>query len=278
MARTLALLFLASLIGGAMPAAAETVNCTAITTLPAAIWSPGIYCLTGDLNTSMTSGAAIYINASSVTLDLNGHKLGGLGAGPTTQAVGIYATDRKNITIRNGSIRGFYFGIYVSDNGHSSGNLVEQIRADGNTHTALFVVGTGSIVRNNQVVNTGGSTANPAHPFGVQAAGAGIRVLENDIIDTSGTGSNTGSFGVDVDFASGGVVRGNRISNTTRDPSGTSYGIFVNGSANVFVVDNVIENTTDGVYYNNSSGKYRDNLTSAVDTPYTNGTDAGNNQ
>jgi hypothetical protein len=38
----------------AVPAFAETVNCTSITTLPYTISVQGVYCLTGDLVTGIT--------------------------------------------------------------------------------------------------------------------------------------------------------------------------------------------------------------------------------
>src|SRR5450756_2016927 len=86
------------------PAQAETVNCTAITALPAVITVQGIYCFTGDLTTAMTIGSAIDIQTNNVVLDLNGFKLGGLAAGPGTLASGIFANNRQNITIRNGTV------------------------------------------------------------------------------------------------------------------------------------------------------------------------------
>ena len=95
---SLTLLMLATV--WALPARAETIDCTALTSLPTVITTQGIYCLTGNLSTSMTTGEAITINTNNVTIDLNGYKLGGLGAGDGTQTNGIYAYQRKNITIK----------------------------------------------------------------------------------------------------------------------------------------------------------------------------------
>ena len=75
-------------------AQAETTECTVITSLPYTISTQGIYCLKGNLATSMTSGNAIEINTNNVVIDLNGYKLGGLGAGPGTTARGIHAYQR----------------------------------------------------------------------------------------------------------------------------------------------------------------------------------------
>ena len=96
------LLVLLALAPGAAPARAETVNCTPITALPAIITVQGIYCFTGNLSTAITSGSAIDIQTNNVVLDLNGFKLGGLGAGLGTNAVGIHALDRQNPPSRTG--------------------------------------------------------------------------------------------------------------------------------------------------------------------------------
>ena len=153
---------------------AETVNCTPITALPAVITVQGIYCFKGDLTTAMTSGNAIDIQTNNVVLDLNGFKLGGLAAGLGTSAVGIHADNRQNITIKNGTVRGFFQGILLGGGGPSQGHVVEDIRADQNTLEGIQVQGAGNIVRNNQVVATGGSTF-----FGPNANALGIVVSDS---------------------------------------------------------------------------------------------------
>ena len=115
------LLVLFALVVSAIPTQAETVNCIAITSLPAVITVQGIHCFTGDLSTAQTSGNAIDIQTNNVVLDLNGFKLGGLAAGTGTHATGIHALNRQNITIKNGTIRGFSTGITLSNNGASQG-------------------------------------------------------------------------------------------------------------------------------------------------------------
>jgi hypothetical protein len=104
------LLVMLALALGAAPAQAETVNCTAITTVPFVITTQGIYCFIGDVVTAITSGNAIDIQTNNVVVDLNGWKLGGLAAGLGATALGINALDRQNITIMNGTIRGFFRG------------------------------------------------------------------------------------------------------------------------------------------------------------------------
>ena len=165
-------------------ASAETINCTPISSLtpdtPApdlryTITTQGIYCLTEDLTSSMGSGNLIEIQTNNVVIDLNGHKIGGLSAGQATLTNGIYALQRQNITVRNGTIRGFYRGIFLDDSSPftaSQGHVVEGVRADQNTFVGLDIKGRGSLVQNNQVVATGGTTANgtDSNVFGIFVA------------------------------------------------------------------------------------------------------------
>src|SRR5262245_36639293 len=113
------------------PVAAETTACTPITTLPFTITVQGIYCLTTDLAIG-GGGGGITIATNNVVLDLNGHKIGGLASGPATFATGIFASAKQNITIRNGTVRGFAFGILLGDSppyATSQGHMVTNVRA-----------------------------------------------------------------------------------------------------------------------------------------------------
>lgn len=93
------------------PARAETTLCTPITSLPTAITIQGSYCLTQEFSVNLATGNAIEIQTNNVVIDLNGHKIGNLAAGKGTLAEGIVASGRQNITIRNGTIRGFRHAI-----------------------------------------------------------------------------------------------------------------------------------------------------------------------
>ena len=135
--------------------------------------------------------------------------------------------------------------------GASQGHVVEDIRADQNTWIGFQIDGSGNIVRNNQVVATGGTTCCGANvgAYGILVAGAGSRVLNNDVI------------------------------HTVKQGGGTAYAIFLLGATGGLVVNNRITEADRGIYYPGSStGKYRDNLTFGVTTPFSGtGTDAGNN-
>ncbi len=254
---------------------AETTNCTAITSLPYTVTTQGVYCFTDNLSTSISSGYAIAIYANNVTIDMNGYKLGGLAAGAGTLADGIYASKRKNITIRNGTIRGFFRGISLTGEfpfTTSQGHVIQDILADQNTYIGFALQGRGMTIRNNRVVSTGGSTmVSGAH--GIQVGGPGNNIIDNQVSTTTATG-NGGAFGIYPGSADYAMVKDNRVSDTS-SPSGTSRGIYVAFSNDVIVRDNMISMAGHGVYYFNSTGLYGGNYTSGVTSPFTGGTAAG---
>jgi hypothetical protein len=231
---------------GTAVAEAETFQCTQVSSLPWTITTQGLHCFKWDLATSQASGAAITIAANNVTLDLNGYKLGGLAAGPASTAIGIRAVDRQNVTIRNGTVRGFAFGIELASTGGpalSQGHVVEDVLADQNLIAGIRAQGRGVVVRRNRVVATGGS-AQGGVPVGILVVGEGGRVLDNELV---GNGEEN-SVGVDLFDASDALALRNRISG--------------------FAI---------GIDFGPGSGKYRSNTTVGVGTPYLGGTNAGDN-
>lgn len=260
------------------PTQAETINCTAIISLPYTIATQGAYCLTGHLSTSMASGNAITINANNVVLDLNGFKLGGQAAGLGTTANGIYAYQRQNITIRNGTVRGFYRGIHLSDTtpyNTSQGHVIEDIRVDQNTFMGISAYGSGNMIRNNQLVATGGTTTSAnAYAYGIGTVGAATQVLNNLVTEVTAQGTGE-AYGIEMYNASNSVVAGNRVSNIA-SLSGGTIGIFLNSGTNLAVRDNIVTTVLNGIYFNPGvTGTYMGNLVRSTSSPYTGGTAAG---
>ncbi len=225
---------------------AETINCTEITTLPAIITVQGIYCFTADRTTSMTSGNAIEIQTNNVTIDFNHFKLGGLAAGAGTSARGVYAQDRKNITLRNANIRGFYFGVYLDDtstgNKDSGGHIIEDSRLDGNLYKSIELQGAGNIVRRNQILNTGGSTG-VTSALGIVNTGPGAEIIDNHVHNTFS--STAPAAGIALSHNSDAVlVLRNRVSETTSTGGGFTFGIFHDLGSRVLIQDNQIVNAS----------------------------------
>jgi hypothetical protein len=249
--------------------------CRPIVSLPYTITMQGLYCLIRNLSTAIHGGAAITVNSDFVVLDLKGFKVGGGAAGPGTQASGVYARNRKNITIKNGNIRGFLRGIFLEDDSGtytaSQGHVIRRVRLDENTWSGMEVHGRGNTIRDNQVATTGGSTIF-GNAFGIQTFGAGARILNNDVTDTiASTGS---AFAIRTIADGATVIERNRIANSA---PGDSTGIWAHG-LQVLIVGNRVSGTASGIVMLDNSAKYRDNLTAGVAAPYTGGTDAGNNQ
>jgi len=271
-----------------LPAQAETVDCIPITSVPYTVTTQGIYCLTGNLATSMTSGYAIDIETNNVTLDLNGYKLGGLAAGLGTAAYGIHAgtsPGKENITIKNGTIRGFRYGIVIS----GSGAVVQDIRADGNTEYGIWVAnGTGALIQRNVVINTGGSTiSSTGNAYGIFSAVQNSKVMDNLVSRLMPTGAGN-AYGIALTGGGGdgSVVDGNIVSEISKPAGGgASYGIYVAGvnlsgtifrSEDIAVTNNKVAFMNYGIYYNTyASGIYANNLAMRCDTPFTGGTGAG---
>ena len=187
----LAALALAASACTALPASAaesfDSCDGRFIDSLPATISTPGVWCLRHDVSTAIGAGAAIQVTANNVTLDCNGFRLGGLAAGSATTAIGIFAVNRYNTTVRNCSIRGFAFGTWFWS---GAGHAIVDSRFDQNTHVAILAKGAGLSILRNRIVDTGGSTAEnlygSASATGINADGDG-EVAHNTVLDTVAT-------------------------------------------------------------------------------------------
>ena len=263
------LILLASLCSPATQAAESYDNCTGfITSLPATITTQGTWCMKQDLSTAIGSGNAITVNTNNVTIDCNGYKLGGLAAGVSTNADGIFSQDRFNITVRHCAIRGFFAGVnlYGSAGG---GHLVEDNRFDSNTFLGLQVQGSGSVVRRNLVFSTGLTT---------QAAYAmAILVVDSDdvtdnTVSTVLTGATSGdSYGIVVGSPAADVrITGNRIHGLTPNGSGVAIGILNQAPGHSTIRGNDIVGNgsvgSTGVDCASAGSQARDNIIDGFDT------------
>ena len=271
---------------GSRPAAAQVQTCQNTISLPGSqtstytISAQGVYCLMTDVTVSagFTPTYAIEITANNVVLDLNGHKVGGGNLDQASSKIGIYASQRKNITIRNGMVRGFGIGIHLSDSTSTTsfGHRVEGVRAEENWRGGIWVEGQGSVVRGNHVLLTGNSQYSGV---GILASASGVRVVDNDVIDTLGIDSNAAqTHGIYLARAPGAVVEGNRVGNQTMLLNDSSGIYLTESSTNVLVVDNRLIGWPSGVSVGYaSSARCRDNLFADVTNLLNSCTDVANN-
>jgi len=219
-------------------------NCTGfIRSLPATITTQGTWCLDSDLATNITTGNAITIATNNVTLDCNHFKIGGLAAGPGTTAIGVLALSRLNTTVRNCNIRGFFRGISLVGGGH----LIEDSSLDGITQFGIIVDGAGSTIRNNRVIDTGRSTANPGSTYGIFAAN-GVDVINNTVNGVAPVDTADGNaYGIFTSLNGEGSVSGNRIRGLAPAGTGAARGIWTNNSARTVVFENIVQGPGPGV-------------------------------
>ncbi len=226
-----------AIAGWMQPSAAETIECNEIDSIPAVISTQGVYCLKHHVSGSLASGNAITINTNNVTIDCNEFKIGNLAAGPGTQATGISAVEKINVTVRNCGIRGFQTGVSLL-NGEAR---VEDNRFDGNTRTAILVTGSGSAIRRNEVIDTGGGTASGVTQIeGIRASG-GMDVIDNTISGVVATSGSTGNvYGILLQNMDAGTVKGNRVRELVPAGSGFRRGIWVDSGNRVSVKSNTV--------------------------------------
>ncbi len=261
---------------GAAPAHAAPGGCTVITYLPYSITQPGCYCLAENMTVALGSGKAITINADNVVIDLDGYTIDNRSAGASTSAIGIYAVQRENITVRNGTLRGFYHGVSLAAESSTtvSGLIVERMLIAESPEIGIRLYNaSGGVVRDNTILNS--SPVIPGHAgVGILASGPNLWIHDNTVVGTSTRGRGMDS-GIQVGRAPNSVVERNKVGNNRLFEG--SRGIAVVESDNVIVAGNRIAGVSYGLEYSSSTGKYRENITSGVATPYAGGTDAGNN-
>jgi hypothetical protein len=119
------------------------------------ICQSGSYRLSGNLTVSNVNTTGILITANDVTLDLNGFTISGpvtctptfpVQCTATGRGRGVSGTSGKNITVRNGTVRGMGAqGIVLDSNPTTHSMLVEDVHVESNAAAvpgvAIFVRG-----------------------------------------------------------------------------------------------------------------------------------------
>jgi len=128
---------------------AQGVTATPITALPFTITTSGNYYLPTNLTTSLPAGAAITIIASQVVLDLNGRTLSS-SAGTSLANFGVLVANQQDVTIQNGDIDNFAYGVFLSPNSTDNNvkNVVDNIRFNNVTTAVMSVSGRSNWVKN----------------------------------------------------------------------------------------------------------------------------------
>jgi nitrous oxidase accessory protein NosD len=210
--------------------------------------------LTHDLD---CPGTALVVGADDITVDLDGHAILGAGSGVSVAGIEIDAHDR--VSIRDGEIEGFAYGVHAYDSDRLqlsrlevqdtiSGIAVEEsadVRIASNllrdNRTGLDLLGvTGLVVRNTTVERS-------------DATGASIRAVEraalvgNDFVDNT-------FDGLALESVRRAYVRDNLVAR-----NGLT-GIYTIGESTTRYVDNlVVGNDDDGIRDSGDRSSWRAN-------------------
>ncbi len=263
---------------------------TVIDLLPYTIVVPGNYILASDLTT--TTGG-ITIKSDNVSIDLNGYSIQG-ETSPSTQYFGISSFGYNNITIQNGNIHGFQYGIYLSDYvGQASsgdeltggGHIIDSVNISHSSFRGIRIEGQGNVVTNNTISYIGGADVTPdSYAFGIESFGFNADISHNNIFEIRGSGYSDLGEGVGISisrYGDGSTINGNIIKNLASDinltyqdwaaPSRSSWGIWVggDGSSDIVVDGNLIENFVYGVTFKRTvSGEFSNNEVFGAVVPY----------
>lgn len=226
------------------PEADQTVNC-GDTIMVGTVLDADINCV----------GSGLIIGADGITLDLNGHTVSG-SASPCQSCpfeVGILIDGHSGITIKNGTVDGFVYGIFLQNGSHS--NAVISTLTTGNIFNGISLIrdsdnnqiegcishnngGFGIIINDGSDGNIVKNCSTSRNDLGVFIGGGsdGAPSFDNKVIGTES--SENLRSGIDI---FGGSSRNIVTGNLTND-NGTN-GI----NLNVDATENIIEgNTSNG--------------------------------
>jgi hypothetical protein len=205
---------------------------------PRVIVNSGSYYLTGNILVTTDNTIAISVFASNVTIDLNGFSLVANVANDTNTSGISTGGELANLTVRNGHIDNFGFGVVsFIDN-----TLLEDLKVTRSKQRGINLIGTTAdfrgVVRRCVVMNTDLSRSalqnNPALAIAFQGVDGTIE--DCTVIDTRGSGT-LGAVGIyGVPWSTGRLlVTGNRVVRSTTG---------VQALANTVYRNNTVINTT----------------------------------
>ena len=121
------------------------IKITQPSSFPIVIDQSGSYVVTRTITVSTTDVNGIEIHADNVTIDLNGQTLIGPGKQNGSSGSGIYADDRNNVAITNGTLRDFSeCGIVLTGNNHQ----LKNVRVYNNGLNGISVASSSSSISN----------------------------------------------------------------------------------------------------------------------------------
>jgi parallel beta-helix repeat protein len=209
---------------------------------PYTISTGASYRLTGNLTDSSASADAIDVTAGSVTLDLNGFSIIGASGSDT---YGISASGDTNVTVENGTITGFEFGVVIGN-----GGIVRNLHATND--------GDGIVVGSNSVIQGCVASSNSAN--GIYSTGTGLVISGNAANSNAKLGIGAGSQS---------TISGNSVYSNSGD------GIYCNGSACAISNNTINGNSPYGILASDATTGYGWNVLNGNASNFSGGTSMG---
>jgi hypothetical protein len=207
-------------LAAAAAAEAQTLpgGCTrTFETVPLLATQPGRYCLTRDASIA-AEGTAVQVLSDSVTIDLGGFTISNTDPTGTQLISGVVAFSFREVTVRNGTLRGFLGGVVLDDSdqpGRARNNVVEDVRVLDSVRFGIVVEGAEGRVQRSTVSGVRALSAAIPDASGIAMSGTSVQALDNSVSIGAPSSGGTG-YGIRV---SGGwaAVLGNRVAgNGTR--------------------------------------------------------------
>jgi len=243
-----------------------------ITKLPYKITQPGSYQLGKNLNFA-GSPYAITVEADDVTIDLRGFRITSTGEiSKNVETAAIFANAKRNLVIKNGTVQGFFRGIYLESGDLTiGGQVVENMRVLQSTFLGIQVKGRGAVVRHCQVHTVKGSIVYQLIRYGIDVQGSCAIIAGNEVQDVfPGTDVTNSAFGIRLLNGTHGVIRENRVLTSFDAESSTRIGIYTNSGAGI-VERNFVSRAGTGILLDGATNTvYRDNTVAGANTRYTN--------
>jgi hypothetical protein len=217
------------------------------------ITQPGSYILTGNLT---VAGVAIGVSAGDVTLDLNGYTV--TCTDPNSYA--IYLGSFRNITVRNGHLRGGDSGLGCSV---LTDSIIEDLLVTNTRFSGIYLNSAGvrsCIVRRCLVSGVGAAglaTDNSSFLAGIICGGGACRIEDCTVSRLVFNGVGSPTFrGIHMSAPTGLGGAGNIVARCTVTHDAAINGIGINF---------------------NGTGVYRDNTVMNFSTPYSGGSNGNGN-
>jgi Right handed beta helix region len=189
------------------------------------------------------AGDGLDITGAHVTLDLNGHLVGGNAGsvGILDQAAG------SSVTIQNGRITGFAIGVDIA----AAGTKVQNVRVSGNLGALGVLLAAGRDVLTGSVVFSNAGD-------GVVDSGTRTQITNNTIRDNAGRGIGVGAADPSL---LGAVVSGNKVlSNGSDGIFDQTDGVTITGNTVNANDGNGIVTTSDGITVSKNTTSFNTKL------------------